>query len=61
MDYVNAQPITSPYTGALVRPRLKSREYRGKVYTEAHWVCPDSGNFIRKGLVKVEDIKKQQS
>ena len=58
MDIVNPQPIQSPYTGALVRPRMRTREYRGKLYTEAHWVCPDSGNFIRKGLVKVEDIRK---
>lgn len=57
MDYVNPQPIRSPYTGDLVKPRLRSREYLGKIYTEAHWICPNSGQFIRKGLVSVEDVK----
>ena len=59
MDKVNPQPIRSPYTGNLVRPRLRTREYLGKVYTEAHWTCPDSGQYIRKGLVSVEDIKRE--
>lgn len=58
MDFVNPQPIRSPYTGDLIRPRLRTREYLGKLYTEAHWICPNSGQFVRKGLVKVEDVKK---
>ena len=58
MDFVNPQPIQSPYTGDLIRPRLRTREYLGKLYTEAHWICPNSGQFVRKGLVKVEDVKK---
>lgn len=58
MDTVNPKPIRSPWTGRLIRPRIQSREYCGKVYTEAHWICPDSGQFVRKGLVKVEDVKK---
>lgn len=58
MDFVNPQPIRSPYTGDLIKPRLRTREYLGKIYTEAHWICPNSGQFVRKGLVKVEDIKK---
>jgi len=56
MDTVNAQPITSPFSGSVVRPRIKVREYLGKIYTEAHWTCPDSGRFIRKGLISVEDV-----
>lgn len=60
MDIVNPQPIRSPYTGHIVRPRLREREYLGKVYTEAQWICPDSGQFIRKGIVKVEDVKKSK-
>ena len=58
MDIVNPQPIRSPYTGRYIQPKLRQREYLGKIYTECHWVCPDSGQFVRKGLVKVEDIKQ---
>ena len=58
MDIVNPQPIRSPLTGRLIQPRIREREYLGKIYTEAHWICPDSGQFVRKGLVKVEDIKR---
>lgn len=60
MDFVNPQPIRSPFTGDLIQPRLKSREYLGKIYTEAHWICPSSGQFVRKGMVKVEDVKKPE-
>lgn len=60
MDLVNPQPIRSPYTGNLVRPRIREREYLGKIYHEAHWTCPDSGQYIRKGLVKVEEVKRDE-
>jgi len=58
MDTVNPQPIRSPWTGDLIKPRIRTREYLGKIYTEAHWICPSTGEFVRKGLVKVEDMKK---
>ncbi len=61
MDYVNPKPIRSPWTGRLMQPRIKTREYQGQVYTEAHWTCPDSGQFVRKGLVSVEPVKKSGS
>lgn len=56
MDFVTPQPIMSPWTGDLIKPRLKTREYMGKIYTEAHWICPNTGQFVRKGMVKVEDV-----
>ena len=59
MDYVNPKPIRSPFTGRLIQPRIREREYLGKVYTEAHWICPDSGQFVRKGLVSVEPVKSR--
>ena len=59
MDYVNPKPIRSPFTGRLIQPRIREREYLGKVYTEAHWICPDSGQFVRKGLVSVEPVKNR--
>ena len=58
MDIVNPQPIRSPWTGDLIKPRIRTREYMGKIYTEAHWICPNTGEFVRKGLVKVEDVSK---
>lgn len=58
MDIVNPQPIRSPYTGDLIQPRIREREYLGKIYTEAHWICPSTGEFIRKGIVKVVDVAK---
>ena len=58
MDIVNPQPIRSPYTGDLIQPRIREREYLGKIYTEAHWICPSTGEFIRKGIVKVVDVNK---
>lgn len=61
MDFVNPQPIRSPWNGALIRPRLKTREYGGKIYTEAHWVDPTTGQFVRKGLVSIDDVKKSKS
>ena len=58
MDIVNPQPIRSPYTGDLIQPRIREREYLGKIYTEAHWICPSTGEFVRKGIVKVVDVNK---
>ena len=45
--------ISSPFTGSPVRPVIKSLDYGDRVQEEAFWYCPDSGNFIQKGVVKV--------
>lgn len=60
MNYVRPINIVSPFTGDTVKPKLITTERAGKLYTEAHWICPNSGQFIRKGLVKIEDkpVKK---
>lgn len=55
---VQPKIITSPHSGSPVRPQIRTRESNGKIYTEAHWICPDSGRFIQKGIVAVEDKKK---
>ena len=55
MNYVRPINIMSPYTGELVRPKIVTTERGNKIYTEAQWYCPNSGQFIRKGLIKVED------
>lgn len=57
IPYVQPKIITSPHSGSPVRPKITTRESDGKIYTEAHWICPDSGRFIQKGVVKIEDKK----
>ena len=27
----------------------------GKIYKEAYWYCPDTGQFVQKGLVSITD------
>jgi len=58
MDIVKPVKITSPISGQPVEPKIVTRIYGDKIYTEAHWIDPASGTFIRKGIVKIEDIKK---
>lgn len=50
--------ITSPFSGSPIRPQIRTRASEGKVYTEAHWYCPDSGRFVKKGVIKIEDQKQ---
>ena len=58
MPLVQPVIITSPFSGSPMRPQIRVRESAGQLYTEAHWYCPDSGRFVRKGIVKVEPVKK---
>lgn len=58
MQYVRPIQITSPISGEPVRPRIVETERDGKIYKEAHWICPTSGQFIRKGLIEI--IEKKQ-
>ena len=55
MNTVRPIQIASPITGSPCRPKIIKTERDGKIYEEAHWYCPDSGQFIRKGLVSIED------
>lgn len=57
MNTVRPINIASPVTGSLCKPKIIKTERQGKLYTEAHWYCPDSGQFIRKGLISVVDVK----
>ena len=45
--------ISSPFTGCPVIPKIKTLDYGDRIQEEAFWYCPDSGNFIQKGVVKV--------
>ena len=58
MQMVRAIPIASPISGETTFPKIHKVERGGKIYTEAHWICPASGVFIRKGIVSIEDVQK---
>lgn len=51
-----AKVITSPYSGATVRPVLKQIKVGDEIRTEAHYVCPSTGRFITKIVVEVKKI-----
>jgi hypothetical protein len=55
MNQVRPTVIASPITGSPSRPKIITTERAGKIYEEAHWYCPDSGQFIKKGLISVKD------
>ena len=57
MDFVRPVPITSPISGHLVKPKLVERIVGNKLHIECHWIDPAGGEFIRRGLVSIEDIK----
>jgi len=58
MQMVRPVAITSPISGNAVHPKLHKFERNGELVTEAHWIDPNSGTFIRKGIVSIEKIEK---
>ena len=56
MDIITPKPIVSPISGQTVKPILKTYIREGKEVTEAHYIDPASGTFIRKGVVSVKDV-----
>ena len=54
MDFVQPRMITSPYSGQPVKPKLVKKVMGDKIHIEAYWYCPTTGQFITKGIVKVE-------
>ena len=55
MPLVQPKIIPSPFSGSPIKPRIVKRQSGNQVYTEAHWICPDSGRVVMKGVVSVED------
>ena len=53
-DKVEPRIIQSPYDGSLVKPRLVTKTIGNIEITEAHWICPSTGLFIRKGTVEAK-------
>jgi len=56
MDLITPRIIVSPISGQPVKPRLKTYIRDGKEITEAEYIDPASGTFIRKGVVSVKEI-----
>ena len=56
-QFVRPTIIASPISGAPVKPQLKSYVRNNQKVTEAHWIDPNSGSFIRKGIVSIEPVK----
>jgi len=61
MNFVEPKNIASPITGSLSRPRIITTTRGDKIYEEAHWYCPDSGQFFLKGVISVKDKKTQET
>jgi hypothetical protein len=59
MDIVQPKIITSPISGQPVKPRLRTYIRGDKQFTEAEWIDPASGAFIRKGITEVKDVEKR--
>jgi len=58
METVTPKRIISPISGQYIEPKIVTIRDRHKIITEAHWIDPVSGIFIRKGIVKVEELKQ---
>ncbi len=57
-DKVEPRIINSPYDGTPVKPKLIIKTLNGVQITEAHWHCPTTGRFIRKGTVEIKKIDR---
>ena len=51
METVTPKRIISPISGQYIEPKIVTIRDRHKIITEAHWIDPVSGIFIRKGIV----------
>jgi len=50
---VNPNKIISPISGTTCMPKITEKKIGDKIYVEATWYDHASGEFLRKGLVKV--------
>lgn len=58
MDLIQPKIIKSPISGQPIKPRLKTYVRGDKEITEAEYIDPASGAFVRKGVISVKDIEK---
>lgn len=56
---IDPKPIVSPISGQTVKPRLRTYIREGNEIVEAEYIDPASGTFIRKGIVSVKPLPKQ--
>lgn len=61
MDIIDPKPIVSPISGQTVKPRLRTYIREGNEIVEAEYIDPASGTFIRKGIVSVKPLPKQNN
>lgn len=54
-QFVRPVNIPSPISGQPVAPRIIENDFPDKVVVEAHWIDPQSGAFIRKGIVEIRE------
>ena len=59
MDIIQPIIIQSPISGEPVRPRLRTYIRDNQEITEAEYIDPASGAFIRKGTVSIKDLPKK--
>ena len=59
MELVRPVQIISPI-GNPVQPSLRETKQGNKIYVEAHWIDPQSGAFLKKGLVKILDAETRE-
>jgi hypothetical protein len=60
MNIVRPVIIESPISGNPVRPVINERQIGNRIYVEASWICPSSGVFLRKGLIKILDADTRE-
>lgn len=58
--FVMPKRILSPISGTPITPKIVTRDYQGKIYTEAHYYDPNSGMFIHKGIISIKDKETGQ-
>jgi hypothetical protein len=59
MNAPRVQPkrIISPISGVISDPKLVEKRIGDKIYTEAVWYDSQTGQFIRRGIVKIVDAQ----
>ena len=55
--FIEPKRIMSPYTGNTCYPKITTFTEGGKVYEQAAYNDPVTGQFVRRGLVSVKDAK----
>lgn len=59
-DMMNDKPLISPYSGALVRPRRITIHQNGQEVIKLQWVCPQTHQVFRQGILSSTQINKPE-